>query len=75
MSSGAIECRPPLDRPGVRLLWCLDLAVLFPSARGLATSAIEPFVGDGSTSPLSNSPSNSWARRAERLKLELRLRV
>jgi hypothetical protein len=61
MSSGDNECLPPLDRPGVRLLWCLDLAVLEANVRGLATSAIEPLVvGDGSASPLSSrSPSSS----------------
>lgn len=42
MSSGETEWRFPLERPGVRLLWCLEreLVVRLPRRRGLATSAM-----------------------------------
>lgn len=68
MSSGDTECRPDLER---RLFpeWCVLRAEPLPSARGLATSAIE-VLADGSgwplTSPLT-SPLSSSAIRADRL--------
>lgn len=76
MSSGDAECRFPLERPGVRpLCCCLDLAFLLLSARGLATSAIEPLISGGAWSPLRSSSSVSCARRAERRSAEARFWV
>jgi hypothetical protein len=63
MSSGDGDGRSDLERPGVRV-WCLDRTDLPPSARGLATSAIDDVaVAVGwFVSPLSNS-----AMRVDRL--------
>jgi len=75
ISSGDTDCLFPLERPGVRPLWCVDLEVLLPSARGLATSAIEPFVSGGASWPLGSWSFVSCARRAERRRFEARVRA
>lgn len=72
MSSGDRECRPPLDSPGARLLWCLalELVIRFPDLRGLATSAMDPLVSGGVVSPSSSSAPSCSASRADRRKFD-----